>query len=60
MSETLFTKDQSKAVRQAMQARCNEQGHEWENCCSVMFEIYKKCKWCGETKKSLREVYNYE
>lgn len=27
--------------------RCDRQGHEWENCCSIFFEIYQRCKWCG-------------
>jgi hypothetical protein len=34
----------------AMRARCEEQGHELENCCSVMFQIYQRCKWCGEKR----------
>lgn len=34
-----------------MRQRCEDQGHEWENCCSVVFEIYQKCKWCGEIKR---------
>jgi len=33
--------------------RCQEQDHAWENCCSIWFEIYQRCKWCGE-KRSLR------
>jgi hypothetical protein len=37
-------------VRLAMQARCEEQGHDWENCCSSMFQIYMACKWCGERR----------
>ncbi len=35
-------------VKIAMRARCEEQGHDFENCCSVTFRIYKACKWCGE------------
>ena len=34
-------------VKTAMRARCEEQGHEYENCCSAMFQIYQQCKWCG-------------
>lgn len=34
----------------AMRARCEEQGHEWENCCSVTFQVYQACKWCGEKR----------
>lgn len=37
-------------VRFAMSARCEEQGHEWENCASAMLHIYQACKWCGATK----------
>lgn len=35
---------------EAMQDRCYEQGHEWENCCSSFFVIYQRCKWCGAVK----------
>lgn len=34
-------------VQEAMAARCAEQGHEYENCCSAVFQIYQSCKWCG-------------
>lgn len=34
----------------AMRDRCYEDGHKWENCMSVVFEIYQRCKWCGETR----------
>ena len=27
--------------------RCEEQRHVWENCCSFLFEIYQRCKYCG-------------
>ncbi len=37
--------------REEMKKRCEEQGHYWENCCSVLFEIYQRCKWCGATRK---------
>lgn len=30
----------------AMQARCAEQGHEWENCATVTLRVYRACKWC--------------
>lgn len=32
----------------AMQDRCHEQGHDFQNCCSLLFRVYRKCKWCGE------------
>jgi hypothetical protein len=37
-------------VKLAMRARCEEQGHEWEGCCTAMFQIYQGCKWCGERR----------
>ncbi len=38
----------SKETREAMADRCHEDGHNWVNCCSFMFQIYMKCKWCGK------------
>lgn len=32
----------------AMQARCEEQGHEMENCATMFMQVYRQCKWCGE------------
>jgi hypothetical protein len=40
----------SEETREAMRDRCHEQGHDWENCCSSMFRIYMRCKWCGEER----------
>jgi hypothetical protein len=37
-------------VQEAMRARCEEDGHHWENCCSVFFQVYMRCKWCGERR----------
>lgn len=37
-------------VQLAMRERCEEQGHDWDNCCSITFEIFMKCKWCGEER----------
>lgn len=34
----------------AQRARCEEQGHDWENGCTAMFQIVQVCKWCGEFK----------
>lgn len=34
-------------VQHAMRARCEEQGHEWENCASITLRVYEMCKWCG-------------
>ncbi len=33
-----------------MRMRCEEEGHSWDNCCSVLFQIYQKCRWCGEKR----------
>lgn len=40
----------SAETLEAMRDRCDEQDHEWENCCSAVFQIYQRCKWCGETR----------
>ena len=37
----------SETTKEATQKRCESQGHEWENCCSILFEVYQRCKWCG-------------
>lgn len=34
-------------VDELMRKGCEEQGHVMENCCSVVFRIYQKCKYCG-------------
>lgn len=34
-------------VQFAMRARCEENGHEWENCASPALQIYQACKWCS-------------
>jgi len=40
----------SDETKEAMRDRCHEQGHDYENCCSVVFQIYQRCKWCGEIR----------
>ena len=35
-------------VLEAMAYRCDEQDHQYENCCSITFRIYMRCKWCGK------------
>ena len=35
------------AERELMRVRCEEDGHVWENACSVMLRVYQVCKWCG-------------
>jgi hypothetical protein len=37
-------------TRQTHAGRCEEQGHQWENCCSAMMQLYERCKWCGERR----------
>lgn len=37
-------------VRLAMMGRCEEQDHQWENCCSMFMQLYEQCKWCGARK----------
>ena len=34
--------------REIMALRCESQDHEPENCCSAAFQIYERCRWCGE------------
>lgn len=46
----------SQEVRLAMAERCLDQGHDYENCCSVFFRIYQRCKWCGEERGRAREA----
>lgn len=43
--EALMSKE---PVREAMKFRCEESGHDYENCCSWNFQIYQECKWCGK------------
>ena len=42
--------DEAKLIRETMKDRCDLERHEWENCCSIVFEIYQKCRWCGAIK----------
>lgn len=35
-------------VIEAMKERCEEQGHDYEQCMSPMFQYYQRCKWCNE------------
>ncbi len=39
---------QAPDVQLAMRARCKEQSHDFENCCSMTMRLYQACKWCGE------------
>ena len=40
----------SEETLEAMRDRCEEQGHEFDNCCSMFLQVYQRCKWCGETR----------
>jgi hypothetical protein len=37
-------------VRLAMRGRCEEQGHQFQNCLTATFQFYEKCKWCEEIR----------
>jgi hypothetical protein len=41
---TVYTEAQ---VQEMMEHRCEEQGHQYDNCCSVTFQVYQSCRWCG-------------
>ncbi len=34
-------------VMDAMAIRCEEQGHDLENCMTGWLTFYQACKWCG-------------
>lgn len=38
---------------EAMKDRCTETDHVWENACSILFQLYQVCKWCGVTRGGL-------
>lgn len=40
----------TEATIEAMADRCHEQGHDYQNCASMMFQIYQRCKWCGQIR----------
>jgi hypothetical protein len=38
-------------VQLAMQARCEEQGHDWESGADfIPLRVFQICKWCRERK----------
>lgn len=37
-------------VVEAMRARCEEQGHEYEMGVSILMQVSHVCKWCGERR----------
>ena len=38
----------SAGTIEAMKLRCEEQGHDAENCCTAMLQVYRQCRWCGQ------------
>jgi hypothetical protein len=36
--------------KEAMRERCDESGHDYENCCSAFLQVYQQCKWCGQKR----------
>lgn len=38
-------------TRTEAEQRCDEQGHVWENCCSIFLQVYVKCKYCGKEQR---------
>lgn len=42
---------QQPEVAEAMKERCEEQGHDYENCLTAMFQYHQRCKWCGESDR---------
>ncbi len=47
MSRYEFENAIHEEVRKAMLERCEQESHSYENCCSVMLQVYQRCKWCG-------------
>jgi len=37
-------------IKEIMSIRCEEENHNYENCCSAIFQVYQKCKWCGKIR----------
>ncbi len=51
MLVTTYRWDQASAeTLEAMHDRCHEDHHCFENCMSATFQIFMRCKWCGEIK----------
>lgn len=45
-----LTEEQKSAVLKDQRYRCEETQHDWVNACSVLFQIYQRCRWCGKTR----------
>ena len=40
-------REEPAILRASHEARCESQGHEPEDCCSIVFRTFRRCKWCG-------------
>ncbi len=40
----------SEETREAMRDRCEEQGHDWQNCCSAFFQAFLRGRWRGKER----------
>ena len=47
-----------RAIEDAMAERCEIQGHQMENACSIAFQIYQICKWCRKETTRSRGLFN--
>ena len=36
--------------------RCAEDGHHWENCCTIILTIYQRCRWCGAKRSFVDQL----
>lgn len=39
----------SEETLAAMRDRCELEGHNYENCATLCFNVYQRCKWCGKS-----------
>lgn len=37
--------------KQLQAERCEAQGHDFENCMTVLFQVYQQCKYCGVRRR---------
>jgi hypothetical protein len=55
MSQRLSDREYHEALtrpdaRRAMELRCEETGHDFENGLTAAFRFVLVCKWCGERR----------
>ena len=53
--ETWSVESATKRDLEIHALRCSEEGHCWENCCTVFLSVYQRCRWCGE-EQSIRPM----